>query len=898
MPGPKKQAEPFPFAYRKVRDPKTGDYSYERLVSPQIPDYILSTGNPAVLQAFYQQHAATLTAADRKYLNARIHTANKIEKLRASNIRKIAQNRVPEKPQITTKKGFTGINVKYDGPQTSSNGCWSSGMSLLLKTRGVDLSPEEIRAWRPNFEPGQEQNMSAESRRGMDYDGLGKVYENADLIQEVLPNTAVSSATINPLPENFQLTNAPARPNIPNMDFMTEDEIKALPEMQEYNRIAGRQIENARKVYKQEMKKQLGTLIRNALEKDKSPIVMNVGGNHFVTITGISKHGNRLRIEDSFRSLDKTTQIKTLDDLIEQHLISRPAKTAPGITLTWLKDLPVPSVEERQVPENENEQPEMIKIHENPMRQNPAPQPLNPANAAPAANAPQNAQDEAYKGACSINPRDGSVTLSEPGGTLIGKREDTAPNIGQLRGQEISEPILINQAPMSEKLNGGRIYANTEDDAIYGQNKLWFGSVQTYYPKKVYFKGDPELMKNYIDADMKARSEMEKKLSDRVRQDMRKAKPQNHTFGSFIYDMQDELYKQSGDTVYHIARIYAANIVLNQKENVQGDRLLQPIGEEELTAIDELATKMTPSIRGMLEEKTGKIDLPLLAVKEDPTELILKIDDFAEKCKNAANQDLVQRKSAIDDAYAAMDATGTGRNYIGIRRNRNNDEYSEMMDDLRNYKDALGRGEDPDGPTCYNLTQKCLKYIDNKKQVRRTTDGQIRFDNTMRVLKQIMPADKFRVLCNQINRARDVAKEPKNENFVTPETYAPMTLNKYVQEQMKGVDGLGRSDVKKRFSNIIAAREIARTRRADDPSKAIVVNPSQKRQEEAAIKARAAQIRSEVGFQNFVRSFCTEPYKELKIQTYQNSDGAQLENAYGYYKQGYQEPQDVGPHLW
>ncbi len=887
MPKPKKQADPFPFAYQKVRDPKTGNYSYKRLVSPQVPDYILSTGNPAVLQAFYQQHASSLTAADRKYLNARIHTANKIERERAANIRRLARNEEPVTPLITTKKGFSGIDVKYDGAQTSSNGCWSSGISLLLKTRGVDLSPEEIRAWRPNYEPGQEQGMSTESRRGMDYDGLGKVYENADLVQEVLPNTAVSTMTINPLPENFQLTNAPERPYIENIDFMTEDEIKAHPAMQEYNRTAGRQIENARKVYKQELKKQLGTIIRNALEKDKSPLIMNVGGNHFVTITGISKHGNRLRIEDSSRSLDKTTQIKTLDDLIEQHLISRPAKTAPGITLTWLRDLPVPSAE------NKGQDP--IKVHENPLLQDPVIQQENPANPAPAANAPEN---DAYKGACFIDPASGEVTLAEPQGTLIGNRTTADPAIGHLRGQEVSEPIVVDQASLAEKLNGGHIYANAGDGEIYGQNKLWLGSAQTYYPKKVYFKGDPELNKNYMEEDMKARFEMEQKLNARVLQDKRKARPEDHTFGSFIYDMQTELYNQHPDTVYHLARIYAANTVLNQKEGLPPDRLSQPISEEDLAAIDELAVKMTPSFRGMLEKTNGKVELPLLAVREDPTEFILKVEDFTESCKNAANQDIVERKSVIDDAFAAMEATGTGRNYLGIRRSRNKDEYTEMMDDLRSYKNALAAGETPDGPTTYNLMQKCLTYIENKKQVRSTADGQIRFDNTMRVLKQIMPADQFRVLCNQINRAREVTKEPTNEKFVTPETYAPMNLNRYVNEQLKGIEGLGASEVKKRFSNILAAREIAKTRREEEPTKAIVITSSQKRQDEAAIKARAAEIRQGIGFQNLVRSFMSDPdYKPIKIQAYQANGGAQLETALTNYERQHQPAQGVGPHF-
>ena len=47
MPNPKKtqQADPFPFAYQRVRDPESGEYRTVRLVSPQIPEYILTTGD-------------------------------------------------------------------------------------------------------------------------------------------------------------------------------------------------------------------------------------------------------------------------------------------------------------------------------------------------------------------------------------------------------------------------------------------------------------------------------------------------------------------------------------------------------------------------------------------------------------------------------------------------------------------------------------------------------------------------------------------------------------------------------------------------------------------------------------------------------------------------------------
>ena len=880
MPKPKTTAaDPSPFAYKQVRDPKTGAYSYVRLVSPQIPDYILSTGNPAVLDRFYQEHQATLTAADRKYLSARIHTAYKMERLRNANIRKIANEEPPVTPAITNNKGFRGINIKYDGPQTSANGCWSNGFSLLLKTRGVDLSPEEIRAWRPNYEPGQEQRMSQQSRFSMDCDSLSKVYENADIIQEVLPNTAVNSVSLNPLPAEFSMNPMnnpplPPKPYIENEDFLTEEDRMQVPGYREYRNALNKNLENARKAYKQVLKKQIGTLVRNALEKDKSPLIMNIGSNHFVTITGISKHNNRLRIEDSMRSLDKTTQIKYIDDLIDEYLISRPMKEVNGITLTWLKDIPVPKAE------NKGEEP--ISIHEAPVPENTEPAVQN-ANAAPPIAGPaadaDAAKKAAYKGAVKINPQNGTLTLSEPEGTFVGKRTDPDETIGHLRGQEISDTLLIDQNDIRPNLNGASIYPLGEEE-LYGPGKIFFGTMQTYYPKKVCFPGDPNLQSQQLTEDLKNRKEMSDKLMARVRQEKRQARPEENTFGSYIYDHQTELYRQNPDTAYYLARIYASNMVLNQLENVPANRLTMPMTQEHRQAIEQLAVKMTPTINGILATKTGKVELPHLAVKEDPSQFILKVSDFADIYAAAGNQDREEKHAVINDALQAMTNTGTGRNYIGVRRSRNDDEYNELIDELQSYSQTLSQGRNPDGPDSYNLIQKGLKYIDNKKTVRSTTDGKIRFDSTMRILKQIMPTDEFRVLCNQINRAREVANQPANENFVKPEDYEPMTLQRYVNNQLKDVSRIGSSELKKRLGNIIAAREIAKNRNPEHPEKAIVIFPSTVKQDTEAISARSREIRRSQIIASTVDDYNHAQVPQAFEHTWRHNAGENLEARY------------------
>ena len=808
MPNPKKtqQADPFPFAYQRVRDPESGEYRTVRLVSPQIPEYILTTGDTGALERFYAQNKKTLTEADHKYMKARLHTAWKVDNIRKENLLKIGQGTMPAVPQPTTKKGFTGLDLKYSGPQTSNNGCWSCGLSLLLKSRGVDLSQEEIRAWRPAFEPGQEQRMSPGRRMMMDMDSVNSVYENADLVQQVLPNSALTTVTLNALPDNFHIPGTEEL-NQEILNFMTEEE--RAQAIQQYEQRNGALRENARNAFKAEMKQKIGELVRQGLIRDKSPIVLNLGSNHFVTITGISKHGNRLRIEDSLRSNDKTTQELSVDELIDKYMISRPYKEVNGITMTWLKDLPAPQYEHRET--------QKTQIYEDNVN------------------------------ASSLSS-DGSINLVEVPGTTISVGKNGAPSIGQLKGQELTDTIKIDQTGIQQKLGGRKMYATNADPEMYGE-KMYIGSQQTYYPKKMYFLGDPNLTEDQILLDT-ANTEKKEAEIDAAIQGLpqQKIRPNEGSIGAFIYDQKQELLQQNPDPAYFIANIYAANKVLEGKEAPEGvDKKSLPLTPEDKTAILEETAQITPLVKSLLPQSAGQDTLEVLACADDPQKLVQKIDSFRTRLKNAANSDLNERKAVIDDAFQAMQDTATGRNYFGVTRSRNRSEYTDMMEEFAKYKTSLSQGE-PDGAAGFNAIQKGLKYISDKKTVRSTETGAIRFDNTMRILKQLMPAAEFTKLCNSINRARGVNGMPTDKNFVSPETYAPATMQNYVSKMTRNLPNAGFSEQRDRFAMILAAREIARQKNPRHPEKAIIVGIVSKKQDEQALKQRANEIKRDPNF--------------------------------------------------
>ena len=119
--------------------------------------------------------------------------------------------------------------------------------------------------------------------------------------------------------------------------------------------------------------------------------------------------------------------------------------------------------------------------------------------------------------------------------------------------------------------------------------------------------------------------------------------------------------------------------------------------------------------------------------------------------------------------YEAMQATGTGRNWLGVKRKSNSREYEAMME-------AMGKAVN-DGPKnqtpeqrAQNLAEAVAatkKYLADKKTVRKTEDGAIRWENSMKFLYSAMPAKEFKAYCDEVNQARE------EKDQIDPEQFAP-----------------------------------------------------------------------------------------------------------------------------
>ena len=372
-----------------------------------LTDDVLNSGNLELLYNFRTRHQKELKDPKyepaKRYLDARIKTAEKLQILENKAKLLTAQNRTPPKPEVVASDGFIGFpNIRYPDYQTSANGCWSLAYSTLLKSRGIDLSQEEIRQWRPDYKEnaGPNEKASTERKVLMNTDDANSIYTNADLVGKVLPNTAVNTLHLEPFaPDAVTLRG------------------KALGA-------------EAQKTFKEEylaqVKEQLQTTLRQAIVEHQSPVALSLDG-HFTTITAISDDGETVIYEESLGAKEgiPRTHTERLDALIERGMLPHrkygEMEEGHGIELTWLSELPV--------------------------KENGARQPaLDP------------------DGLVTVN-RNGSVAVRKPAQDdsllLAG-----SPANGQVSSKAVERSFVMDQTRLSKKLNGAKLSGIGADGGI------------------------------------------------------------------------------------------------------------------------------------------------------------------------------------------------------------------------------------------------------------------------------------------------------------------------------------------------------------------------------------------------------------------------------------------------
>ena len=424
-----------------TNEPYTVTVGYEPQIENLTPE-ILETGDLATLMDFWAKNETKLNENEKKYMQARIKSATEIEALKNKALNDIAEGKVTQGPELDGAGGYIGFSgLKSPGVQTSGNGCWSVAYSMLLKSRGVELDQAQIRGWRPDrtkdADQAPEHDTGAFRARNsasakMNMDAVNSIDEMSDLMMQVLPNTSMTTVTVNPL--------------------LVSDLLVDGKQLNPKSNADQKDIQIINQNYDAQAELFLRNVINKAIKDDHSPVAIMHKG-HYMTITGISPDGKTVRCEDSQGSPDKLTKYIPVSNIINDSLHERVLENGDiiqpgGFKLTWLHDLKVPEYDKKQ-----EQSPDII----------------------PGSFKYTHMDD---KGNLNID-----VPANDPENGNYGNK-----NLGQLEGKGIAYPVTLNMKELSDAL-GKNVTGIT---GVGGSYRM--GDYDDYYPKKIYYGKDPELI--------------------------------------------------------------------------------------------------------------------------------------------------------------------------------------------------------------------------------------------------------------------------------------------------------------------------------------------------------------------------------------------------------------------
>ena len=267
--------------------------------------------------------AGKYTQSEMRYMKAHLSAAQHLAKVKAN---KAHNKRLPAAEDVVISENGNVIrmpNAHMTRNQTGKAGCWSTALQIMLKSRGVDLPQEFIRAYRPNDDAKLlDADMDAELDADFhptDYRDAGSsVVEHADVIFQTMPNTALRT-------KNYMFWNAYDSHRIPHQ----------IDEKLISDRIVND--------------------IYDAMHENRAPVGLLFGG-HYRTIVGVDKQTGMISYKESMGNKpDATYQCSVLD--IVQDVRTDPDNIKYGIgkgtiAIDYLKDLPVDEKTECTVAED------------------------------------------------------------------------------------------------------------------------------------------------------------------------------------------------------------------------------------------------------------------------------------------------------------------------------------------------------------------------------------------------------------------------------------------------------------------------------------------------------------------------------------------------------------------
>ena len=274
------------------------------------PLEIRNSGDLETVKRYYAQNMNDMGIVARAMLLKRVHVLEKVERLQRIGEKEplspenLGADAVKGEVRKENKKGNTYIVKTLKRPQSSNNGCWSCGIEMMLKSHGIDVVQEDIRAFRPDYK--KEFMATSEFREKVDaeyiHDDPKGIMDMADAALAFAPNKMVRSFEISP--PGFAQQYVGIERKIDQETYIAASAATA------------------------------GKKIRQILNEDKCTVSFT-NGAHYFTITKID--GEKITCIDS---LTKNKEVKELKDVIRDLYTGKYTKYGPAsLQLVWMSDI-------------------------------------------------------------------------------------------------------------------------------------------------------------------------------------------------------------------------------------------------------------------------------------------------------------------------------------------------------------------------------------------------------------------------------------------------------------------------------------------------------------------------------------------------------------------------------
>ena len=283
---------------------------YEYVAMPENAIYATNTGDINVIDEYLNAHGNELSFTQRMKLKKQKDAVNEAQKTKnMADLLMEQEEEISEKPRVFKPSGAKNpdaceLDISLPSFQTSSQGCLSCGVQMLIHSRGrKEITQEQVRDYRPVRTTEEIDDNRILINEINNRDG-GKIFRDlTDPILAYAPNTMVHELTI-------QQYNRPT-------------ENKGIS--------PASYLDNSLEVIKK-------TII-HAIKIDQSPVVFRKPG-HFITIIGID--GDTVKYKDSLaRSGNKPndTHTASLKQLLSNLLINNNAADRAPVEIAWVSDI-------------------------------------------------------------------------------------------------------------------------------------------------------------------------------------------------------------------------------------------------------------------------------------------------------------------------------------------------------------------------------------------------------------------------------------------------------------------------------------------------------------------------------------------------------------------------------